>query len=85
MRKIFLITMLAFSAIGVARADELAMPPPADNPAPDTATDARPMPKVLPQRGEYMAEVIREFGEPAVKHPTVGGHQPKHPPITRWD
>lgn len=78
-------TVLALSAIGLARADELTLPAPADAASPDIATDAKPLPAKLPQRGERMAEVLKQFGAPAVKHPTVGGHEPKRPPITRWD
>lgn len=38
-----------------------------------------------PQRGSTMAQVKAQFGEPGVKHPTVGGTSKKQPPITRWD
>lgn len=85
MRKILLMTVLALSAIGLAHADELTLPAPADAASPDIATDAKPLPAQLPQRGERMAEVLKQFGEPTLKHATVGGHEPKHPPITRWD
>lgn len=39
----------------------------------------------LPHRGQKLAEVLREFGEPNERHAAVGGGSPKHPPITRWD
>lgn len=39
----------------------------------------------LPRRGQEMRLVLQEYGEPQVKHPAVGGGQPRHPPITRWD
>lgn len=38
-----------------------------------------------PQRGASMTEVRRQFGEPNVKHDTVGGSSRRQPPITRWD
>ncbi|MGH8460269.1 MAG: hypothetical protein ACRESS_01550 [Stenotrophobium sp.] len=83
MPKILYVTILALAVVGVARADQLNLPPP--DTTPDTATDAKPLPAVLPQRGAHMAEVLREFGEPSVRHAAVGGHEPRHPAITRWD
>ncbi len=38
-----------------------------------------------PKRGMHMRQVERQFGAPITRHPAVGGHQPRHPPITRWD
>ena len=49
---------------------------------PEPATE-RPAPHVyiqLPQRGMKMAQVEKEFGAPANRHPAIG-----KPPITRWD
>jgi hypothetical protein len=39
----------------------------------------------LPRRGESRAQVERRFGAPTHKHAPVGGGNPQHPPITRWD
>lgn len=39
----------------------------------------------VPRRGQTMADVRKTFGTPSKKHPTVGGHAPQRPPITRWD
>ncbi|MFA5683491.1 MAG: hypothetical protein WCZ65_10945 [Lysobacteraceae bacterium] len=41
--------------------------------------------RVLPQRGQPMAQVETQFGTPSRKHAAVGGGSPQHPPITRWD
>ena len=38
-----------------------------------------------PRRGVTMADVEKQFGQPATRHPTVGGGTPAQPPITRWD
>lgn len=38
----------------------------------------------VPARGMTMSSVEKQFGEPAERHPTVGG-APAQPPITRWD
>jgi hypothetical protein len=32
-----------------------------------------------------MQTVVKQFGQPAHKHPAAGGGKPEHPPITRWD
>lgn len=42
-------------------------------------------PASLPQRDQTMADVRKAFGKPLKTHPTVGGHAPRRPPITRWD
>jgi len=39
----------------------------------------------LPGRGATMAAVERQYGAPMRRHAAVGGDQPQHPPITRWD
>jgi len=39
---------------------------------------------VLPARGQLMAAVRTQFGEPAQALPAVGGGDPRTPPITRW-
>lgn len=38
-----------------------------------------------PARGQSMASVSRDFGEPEMRHPAAGGGSRLHPPITRWD
>jgi hypothetical protein len=60
-----------------AQADELAVPA--------IEGTSAPKPLVLPQRGQSQATVLREFGEPKLRHAPAGGGAPKHPPITRWD
>jgi hypothetical protein len=40
---------------------------------------------VKPDRGMSMAQVIEKFGEPATRHPSVGGSSKHQPKITRWD
>ncbi len=75
-----------------AYADNLSMP---ENAQPQTAEEATPSvttaipaaaPLIkLPRKGQDMNLVAREFGEPKVKYPAVGGGQPRQPPITRWD
>ncbi|MGH8542015.1 MAG: hypothetical protein ACRETW_16115 [Stenotrophobium sp.] len=96
MRKILYLAVLGLSATGIARADELNMQPVAAQPPAETApaaeapattaaTETAPAPTMLPKRGSRMAQVAKQFGEPKEKHAPVGGHQPKHPPITRWD
>jgi hypothetical protein len=68
---------LAFAGLPMfATADTLAVPA-ADN---STATNT-----ALPHKGELQSQVLKTFGEPQKKHPSVGGESPKHPPITRWD
>ena len=75
MRKDLLIIALGlFTLAGSAAAEVLATP---DQLAATTMD--------LPKKGTSMADIEKKFGEPAVKHPTVGGDTPKHPPITRWD
>ncbi len=41
--------------------------------------------RVLPDRGQLMAQVESQFGAPVRKHATVGGDSRHQPPITRWD
>lgn len=67
---------LALTAALPARADSVRMP---------TAPVAASAPARLPRHGMSMAAVIKAYGEPRLRHATVGGHAPKHPPITRWD
>jgi len=43
------------------------------------------VPAALPQKGQTMQAVMRQFGAPQLKHAAVGGDTPRHPPITRWD
>jgi len=75
MRKTFIAFALAAGAVvAPALADVLSMP------AEPTVVST-----TAPVRGESMAEVRRQFGEPSVKHPTVGGASRQQPPINRWD
>ncbi|NKF22454.1 phosphodiesterase [Solimonas marina] len=76
MRKTISAAALALGVIaaGPALADVLAVP-----------AAQSPAPTALPQRGEKQAAVLREFGQPKVRHAPVGGSGPKRPPITRWD
>lgn len=52
---------------------------------PTDAAAAAPAPAAQPQKGDSMATVTKNFGEPSMKHPAAGGDTRKHPPITRWD
>jgi hypothetical protein len=72
--KVLIAALLFAASLSGARADVLALPAAAA--VPDTQ---------LPAKGSSMAAVSREYGEPRVRHPAVGGDSPKHPPITRWD
>ncbi len=61
-------------AAGAATADVLVVP------------EGEPIPEIrLPAKGTSMADVEKNYGEPRVKQPTVGGASPQQPPITRWD
>src|SRR5687767_9790000 len=78
MRKTLFIAVFVGLALSPAtRADVLAVPPP-------TGEAMAPVVRV-PGKGESMRTVTREFGQPRVKHPTVGGASRRQPPITRWD
>jgi len=73
------ITLIAFAVLlgalsGTVQADVLTVPDP-----------VAPVTIVAPGRGDSMAEVTRQFGEPTAKHAPVGGGKKVHPPITRWD
>lgn len=72
--QILLLTVLF--GVGTVCADTLSLPA-----APVQGTP----PTHLPHRGMNMAAVIKAYGAPEVRHPTVGGHAPRRPPITRWD
>lgn len=39
----------------------------------------------LPNKGMDKSTVSRQFGQPGIKHPAVGGGSRQQPPITRWD
>ncbi|WP_051361791.1 hypothetical protein [Solimonas soli] len=84
MRKTFSIGTLIAACLtaalggGLAGADELAVPA-------VEGSAQQPKPLVLPHRGQSEATVLREFGEPKLRHAPAGGGKPQHPPITRWD
>jgi hypothetical protein len=94
MQKTLLLVALGLSmASSVAIADNLSMPQTSE---PQTAEEATPSVSTkipaaapalinLPRKGQDMNQVSKQFGEPKVKHPAVGGGQPRQPPITRWD
>ena len=50
---------------------------------PEGAGPTTPVDK--PDKGMHMNQVLAKYGEPTVKHPTVGGSSKVRPPITRWD
>src|SRR5690242_4798008 len=50
---------------------------------PSGAPEGPPVNK--PDKGMSMSQVVAKFGEPASKHPPVGGASKFQPPITRWD
>jgi len=79
MNKNFVAFFVLASALSLpAFADDVQMPSAA-------AAPAATAPSTLPKKGESMAEVTKQFGEPETKHAPVGGGSPKQPPITRWD
>ena len=43
------------------------------------------LPSGLPGKGLNKAGVVRDYGQPAMKHAAVGGGSRQQPPITRWD
>ena len=51
----------------------------------DDQVQVRPSQVETPKRGLTMADVEKRFGAPATRHAAVGGGNPHHPPITRWD
>jgi len=77
-KTLLLVAMSLLMASANARADNLSVPEPAQTQAPAQFIK-------LPSKGQEMNSVAKEFGEPKVKYPAVGGGQPRQPPITRWD
>lgn len=75
-RSLQILLLTALLAAGAAYADTLSLP---------AAPVKGSPPTLLPHRGMSMAAVLKACGAPEVRHPTVGGHAPLHPPITRWD
>jgi hypothetical protein len=73
--KVLIAALLFTASLSGARADVLALPAAAAA-VPDTQ---------LPAKGSSMAAVVRDYGEPRLRHAPAGGDSPKHPPITRWD
>ncbi|MES2488831.1 MAG: hypothetical protein V4607_03500 [Pseudomonadota bacterium] len=87
-KTLLLAAMSALMVYTTAHADNLSMPQTAEEAVPSASTSipaAAPTLINLPRKGAGMAQVAKEFGEPQVKHPAVGGGQPRQPPITRWD
>jgi hypothetical protein len=81
MRKVLLSAAFVLCSVSVTtRADVVAMPA-----ATESAPAAATAPPALPVKGQKMAAVVKQFGEPATKHAAVGGDAPRHPRITRWD
>ena len=77
MRKTLFVAILSLAGFcSSAGADVLAVPEP--------AAEAVPVVK-LPAKGDKMAKVVKQFGQPQVKHKAAGGDTRLHPPITRWD
>ena len=74
MRKTFLAIALLAAGIALPAAADVLVLPAAETP-----------PATVPQRGERQASVLKAFGAPRAEHPPVGGGNPRHPPITRWD
>lgn len=69
--------LLSLLAVMTAHAEQLAMPTGSQPSVSGTAS--------LPDKGESMQAVSRQFGEPRQRHAAAGGDSPQHPPITRWD
>lgn len=85
MRKTFFMAALGLSAVCVtAFADELTMPQPAEA-TPAEAVSAPQAALTVPARGITMKAVVKQFGEPKVRHKPAGGGRKHQPPITRWD
>lgn len=87
-KTLLLAAMGMFAVCTAARADNLAMPQTAEEATSNVITEipaAAPPAIKLPTKGSEMRAVAKEFGEPKVKYPAVGGGQPRQPPITRWD
>ncbi|EIT68650.1 hypothetical protein [Hydrocarboniphaga sp.] len=74
--------LLSMLAVMSAQAEELVMPAGSQ---PTPIATAAPASGGLPDKGESMQAVSRQFGEPRQRHAAVGGDSPRHPPITRWD
>ena len=75
-KNFFAFILLASLLPAAARADVVQMP---------AGGSAASVPATVPHKGQTMSQVVKQFGEPQVKHPAVGGGSPKQPPITRWD
>lgn len=39
----------------------------------------------MPEKGQKMEAVLKQFGEPKIRHKSAGGDSPRHPAIMRWD
>ena len=87
-KTLLLVAMGVFAVCSTAHADTLAMPQTAEEATQTITTEipaAAPITIKLPSKGSEMRAVVKEFGEPKMKFPAVGGGQPRQPPITRWD
>jgi hypothetical protein len=71
-KKFFAFIVLAAALPAAAHADKLQMS--------GSGTSS-----MAPHKGQTMAQVVKQFGEPQTKHAPVGGSNEKQPPITRWD
>jgi hypothetical protein len=76
MRKTLLLIAPLCAVALAAHADALQMP---------ESKTGEAAPLALPAKGASMQTVVKQFGQPAHKHPAAGGGKPEHPPITRWD
>lgn len=72
MTKTLLALVLSFAALGL-HAESLQLPATASHNS------------ELPKRGQSMQQVESSHGAPLRRHAAVGGGNPRHPPITRWD
>jgi hypothetical protein len=75
-KKFFAFILLASLLPMAARADVVQMPAGMSS---SSGTAA------VPRKGQTMSQVLKQFGEPQLKHEAVGGGSDKQPPITRWD
>lgn len=73
--KFLLATLLLSTAAAQAETDTVVV----------TGSSYPPTTSILPSKGMTKASVTQRFGQPTLRHATVGGASKRQPPITRWD
>lgn len=79
-KTLLMLTLSGFVFCGPAQADVLAMPE-----ASSAVEAPQAAPVAMPQKGQSMSAVLKQFGEPKTRHKPAGGDTPRHPAITRFD